>query len=147
MSDENKNLNFGKKGNKIESEAGAVSGEDLGNVAGGAVFYAGRWAGDKDHPWEVINDETGRVESRWATKKDAYAAANKEGQSTERYYLMSSIKKKRDSYNNELKRRRMENMLKHPQGIPAPIPLFKLLEKREKTVTIKNLKSTDSTNI
>lgn len=98
MSDENKNLNLEKEDNKIKPEANAISDEDLENVGGGAIFYAGRYAGDRDHKWEVLDDETGDVVSRWGTKKDALKAARRAGESNERYYRMSTVEKKRDSY-------------------------------------------------
>ena len=76
-----------------------ISDENAEDVSGGAIFHAGRHAGDQKHKWEVIDDKTGKVLGRYGSKKQALAEAKSKGSSTVRYYLMSSIKKKRDAWN------------------------------------------------
>ena len=75
-----------------------ISGEKAGGVAGGAIFDAGRYAGDQNHKWEVIDDKTGEVLGRFGSKKQALSEAKEKGSSTERYYKMSTVEKKRDAW-------------------------------------------------
>ena len=88
---------------KKELNVEALSEENLDDVSGGAVFYAGKWAGDEAHPYEVLDDASGNVTGRVGTMEEAKAAAKRQGQSTVRYYRMSTVGKKRDAYKQYMK--------------------------------------------
>ena len=53
---------------KKEAQDVELNPEELGAVAGGAIFGGGA---DRDRPWEVISDVDGRVIGRFATKEEA----------------------------------------------------------------------------
>ena len=94
------------KENKIENNINfkkdEVNNNSLNDVAGGAYWYAGKYAGDKKHKWEVIDDETGKVLGRYATKAEAKAEAELKGSSNVRYYKISTINAKRDAWKQHM---------------------------------------------
>ncbi len=85
-----------------------ISEEKADDVSGGAIFYAGRHAGDHDHKWEVIDDQTGNVLGRYGSKKQALLEAEEKGSSTDRYYKMNTIYKKRDAWKQRNKYKNVE---------------------------------------
>lgn len=101
MSKENKELN--EEVNETPEESKKLGEHGADDVSGGAIFYAGRWAGDKKHKWEVLDDTTGNVLGRYNSKQLAEAEALNKDVSTERYHLMSSVNKKRDAYKQHAK--------------------------------------------
>jgi len=86
---EQENINF---------ENNEVNNEKLDDVSGGAYWYAGKYAQDPEHPWEVIDDETGEIMGSYATKRQAKQEAKLKGSSTVRYYRLKTLNKKYDAW-------------------------------------------------
>lgn len=57
----------------------SLDDESLEKASGGAISYARQWAGDREKPWEVIDDTTGSVVARFRTHQEAvdYARTHK----------------------------------------------------------------------
>lgn len=51
-------------------ERQALNEDDLNNVSGGAISYAGKYAGDGNRPWEVL-DSSGNVVARCKSEQEA----------------------------------------------------------------------------
>ena len=85
--EENKELN--EEVNETFEESEELSGYDADDVSGGRggeIYYAGRYAGDRTRPWEVIDAETGDVVKRCMTKGGAISYAKRHGRSTDEIY-------------------------------------------------------------
>jgi len=86
---EKENINFDNNG---------VNNEKLDDISGGAYWYAGKHSEDPEHPWEVIDDETGEVLGRYRTELQAKQEAQAKGSSNTRYYSKKTLDNKRDAF-------------------------------------------------
>lgn len=73
--------------------------EEVGDVSGGYIFHVGaKDTPDPQHRWEVIDDRTGDVLGRYATRKQAIQEAKMKGVKLSRIWRGGYLQKLRDAY-------------------------------------------------
>lgn len=94
-----------------KNQTNVTTDEQVEDVSGGAIFDASNpnnelfvvfsrsVAGDRRHPWEVLDDVSGNVLARFGTKKEAQDYCQHYRVSPKRIRTMAQVEQMRDAWN------------------------------------------------
>ena len=82
-----------------------VENDNLSDISGGIIFKSSKQIPgyDPDHPWEVLDDKSGKVLQKFSSRENAENYCTREGLSDKRIWGYGTVKEARSNWNDHIK--------------------------------------------